>query len=193
MRETIESAWQQVEETPERMREKILTMPRMPVEIVACPLGKEVNYGGILRIAEAFRIEMVSFEHEPDHANDFSGNRGSTRWQPYRWIAAQDALNQKPEAYKVALTLSDNAVDFAYHDYKFPLVLIVGSEMTGVPKPIAEQCDVCVGIPMFGLMGSLNVATATAIVMQHIARQYGEETGFEPVRDESKRLLSGDR
>lgn len=193
MRETVESAWQQIESEPGSLRERVNTEPRMPLEIVACPLGKEVNQGGILRLAEAFRIEMVTFEHEEDHANDFSGNRGATKWQPYRWQSAQSALDEKPEHYKVALTLSETAVDFEFVEYQFPLVLVVGSEMTGVPRPIADQCDVHVAIPMFGLMGSLNVATATAIVLQRIARQYAEQTGFSPIREESRRLLSGDQ
>lgn len=192
MQEVSESAWLEVEHAAGSLREQIAEMPRMPIEVIACPLGKDVNHGGILRLAEAFRIQRVTFSHEEDGAEDFSGNRGATKWQPYRWLDVHEALDELDGYQKVALTLSDDAVDYEKFDYQFPLAFVVGSEMFGIPKDVAERCDACVAIPMYGLMGSLNVATATAIVLQHIARQYAEAHDFEPIREESKRLLIGD-
>ncbi|MBS1728315.1 MAG: hypothetical protein JST51_16465 [Armatimonadetes bacterium] len=189
MRESREDAWLEVEALSGSIREQIRNAPRVPLEIISCPLGKSVNHGGILRTAEAFRIEMVTFAHEEDHANDFSGNRGSTRWQPYRWLSPLEALAEKPNRLKIALTLSDEAVDFATFPYRFPMALVVGSEKDGIPDDVLKHCDAHIAIPMFGLMGSLNVATATGIVVQHIVRQYAEETGFEPIREESRQLL----
>lgn len=193
MREVAESAWQQIENLPDSVRDQVKVLPRMPIEIIACPLGKEVNHGGILRLAEAFRIERVTFAPEEDRANDFSGHRGSIRWQQYRWLSPAEALAEAKGTQRIALTLSETAVNFQDMEYRFPLTLLVGSEMEGVPRELADQCDACVAIPMYGLMGSLNVATATAIVLQHIAMQYAERTGFQPIREESKRLLSSDR
>ncbi len=193
MQEVSDSAWLEVEHAAGTLRGQIKEVPRLPVEIIACPLGKDVNHGGILRLAEAFRVERVSFSMEPDQATDFSGNRGAARWQPYRWLDVHQALDELDGYQKVALTLSEDAHDFQQFDYQFPLAFVVGSEMFGIPKDVAERCDGCVAIPMYGLMGSLNVATATAIVIQHIARRYAETHSFEPVREESKRLLSGGR
>ena len=193
MREVAESAWQEIDGLPESVRDQAMVLPRIPLEIIACPLGKEVNQGGLLRLAEAFRIEQVSFAFEEDKANDFSGHRGAMRWQPYRWIDPAEALAQAKDRQKIALTLSETAVNFETLDYRFPISLLVGSELDGVPKELVDQCDACVAIPMFGLMGSLNVATATAIILQHIAGEYFKQTGFQPIREESKRLLSGGR
>lgn len=189
MREVHEGAWQQIEELPDSVRERIDYLPRVPIEVIACPLGKEVNHGGILRAAEAFRLEMVTFSYEGDGANDFSGHRGAMRWQPYRWMDSMEALIAPGECYRVALTLNDRAQDFSTFEPKFPMRLVVGSEWSGVPADMVEKCDACIAIPMYGLMGSLNVATATAIVIQKLASEYAKTHGFEPVRDESKRLL----
>ena len=193
MREVAESAWQEIDGLPESVRDQALVLPRMPIEILACPLGKEVNQGGILRLAEAFRIELVTFSPEVDRANDFSGHRGSLRWQPHRWRMPLEALAESVGRQKVALTMSETAVNFEDLDYRFPITLVVGSEMEGIPKEIADQCEACVAIPMYGLMGSLNVATATAIVLQHIVSIYANQTGIEPIREQSKRLINGDR
>lgn len=189
MREVHAKAWEQVDSLPESLREQIDLLPRVPIEIIACPLGKEVNHGGILRVAEAFRLQLVSFSYEGDGANDFSGHRGAMRWQPYRWIDPMEAVEAEGECYKVALTLNDHAQDFATFEPRFPMRLVVGSEWSGVPEDIVAKCDACVAIPMYGLMGSLNVATATAIVVQKFASEYAKTHGLTPVRDESKKLL----
>lgn len=193
MREITESAWRDVEALPDSVREQIYVLPRMPIEIIACPLGKEVNHGGILRLAEAFRVERVTFAYEEDGANDFSGNRGAVKWQPYRWLSPQEALAEAEGRQKIALTLTDEAVNFEDVDFQFPVTLVVGSEAQGIPADLVAQCDLVVAIPMFGLMGSLNVATATAIVVQRIASQYARLHGFEAIREESRQLLTDDR
>src|SRR4030067_258839 len=46
----------------------------------------------------------------------------------------------------------------------FPLVLIVGNEVSGVDPGIIEICDKILSIPMVGKKSSYNVATAFGIV-----------------------------
>jgi tRNA G18 (ribose-2'-O)-methylase SpoU len=189
MKEVASSTWQELETLPESLREQADILPRMPIEIITCPLGKAINHGGLLRIAEAFRCEMVTFSFEEDRFNDFSGHKGSIRWQPYQWLPPLEALEKAKGRQKVALTLTSTAVNFSDFDFQYPLTLVVGSELDGVPEDVLEQCDASVAIPMFGLMGSLNVATATAIVVQHVAALYAKKHRFEPLREQSKRLL----
>ena len=176
---------------PDSLRKGYSDHPRMPIELVVCPLGKEVNHGGILRLGEAFMLERVSFSRESDSAEDFSGHRGSERWQPWEWVEPIEAIAAAKAAGRqcVALTLNERAVAFDVFDYSWPCTLVVGSEMMGLPGQIADRCDGVVAIPMFGLMESLNVATATGIVVHHMARCYADEARFQPLREESARLL----
>ena len=192
MRELASESWSELDSMPESLRERADILPRMPIEIITCPLGKAINHGGLLRIAEAFRCEMVTFSFEEDKFNDFSGHKGSIRWQPYQWLSPSDALDRAEGRQKVALTLTESAVNFEDFEFQYPVSLVVGSEKDGVPQDIVSKCDGCVAIPMFGLMGSLNVATATAIVIQHIASCYAKSHGYLPLRPESKRLISID-
>jgi tRNA G18 (ribose-2'-O)-methylase SpoU len=189
MKATAENAWKEVEALPGSMRAGYFDRPRIPVEIIACPLGEEVNHGGILRVAEAFMLEHVTFSYEDDGGNDFSGHRGAIQWQPYDWQNVSEVISTRSARHCVALTLTDEAVAFDRLPYRFPLSILVGSEKNGIPKDIVDQCDDVIAIPMFGLMGSLNVATATAIVVQHVASQYAKANGFQPIRPESQRLL----
>jgi tRNA G18 (ribose-2'-O)-methylase SpoU len=140
-------------------------------------------------LAEAFMLERASFAKEPDEAEDFSGHRGGLKWQPFRWCDPTVALDERQETFKVALTLNENAVDFASVQYQFPLTLVIGEEQNGIPSDVVSKCDQSIAIPMFGLMGSLNVVTATGIVVQHIAREYARQSGILPIRKASRKLL----
>lgn len=61
-----------------------------------------------------------------------------------------------------------------YTDVVYPdsVALIVGNEIEGVPASVCDESDLVVHIPMYGVKESLNVATATGIVLFH-ARHKG--------------------
>lgn len=50
-------------------------------------------------------------------------------------------------------------------------VLCMGSESSGLSKAIIDKADICLNIPGTGRVESLNVATATALLMCEYARQ----------------------
>ena len=52
-----------------------------------------------------------------------------------------------------------------YANYTKPLAIVVGHEMLGVNKKVLDLCDQIVEIPMNGVGKSLNVATATGIIL----------------------------
>jgi tRNA G18 (ribose-2'-O)-methylase SpoU len=168
------------------------TIPRAPIRLIALPLNKDVNHGGLLRVADAFRLERVDLTHTEDFAIDFSGHRGTLGWQPHRWVTPDQAIRDaKTDGYNLcALTLSPRAQDIKKIEWPFPLAIVLGSENEGVPPDIEAQCDLVVAIPMYGLVTSINVATAAAIVVHEAVRAYAQiNTEFKPVRASSRRLL----
>jgi 23S rRNA (uridine2479-2'-O)-methyltransferase len=56
-------------------------------------------------------------------------------------------------------------------DLAGPLALVAGTEATGLSRKARERCDTLAAIPMVGDASSLNVATATAIVLAEVARR----------------------
>jgi len=71
----------------------------------------------------------------------------------------------------LAAHFSDKAVDFRSIDYTKPTVVLVGSEKFGVSPEAAELADEHVLIPMLGMVQSLNVSVATAIILYEAQRQ----------------------
>ena len=67
---------------------------------------------------------------------------------------------------------SDKALIY-YRDYYYPIpmVLLMGSEKTGLAPDYLRICDEVVSIPMLGKSDSLNLAVATGIVLYEIVHQ----------------------
>ena len=69
--------------------------------------------------------------------------------------------------YTVATALDESAMSYKELDTKRPTAIIMGNEGQGVSEEVLSNVDKKVFIPMKGQAESLNVATASAIVMFH--------------------------
>lgn len=194
MNQSLEEAWTaslMPAEDP-GLREVYADVPRARIRLITSPLWIDVNQGGLLRLADAYRLERVDLSPEKDGARDFSGGKGAHVWQPYRWVETRLAIEEaRSEGYRVyGLTLGEGAISVRMVDWSFPCAIVLGEEKKGLTPDIAEQCDERIAIPMFGLMGSLNVAMAAAIAVFEASLAYAERfPEFEPVRNASRRLL----
>ena len=63
------------------------------------------------------------------------------------------------------------------HEFRFdmPVALIIGGEEKGIRPLLRKKCDFTINIPMQGKLGSLNAATASAVVFYEILRQKNDE------------------
>lgn len=174
------------------LRERFAALPRAPIRLIAPHLAKDVNQGGLLRLAEAFRLECVDFESTDTNECDLRGAVGGKSWQPHRWIAAADAIAEARErGFRiVALSLEADSVPLERVDWMFPTALVVGCEDIGVPADLRAKCDESVAIPMFGMVDSLNVSVSAGIVVHHMVTAYRKlHPEFLPAREASKRLV----
>ncbi len=80
----------------------------------------------------------------------------------------------KGNGYRLAaLELTDRSVDYRSLPYSHPFGIILGHEVAGVTRPLLENADYIVEIPLIGRKNSLNVATACGVVLFEILRQWG--------------------
>lgn len=66
---------------------------------------------------------------------------------------------------------SDRAVDFRLVDYTRPCAIVLGSELRGASKQVATRADTHLTIPMMGLVSSLNVSVAAALILYEAMAQ----------------------
>lgn len=62
-------------------------------------------------------------------------------------------------------------VDFTEH---YKLAVWFGNESWGISDEALESCEMCVSIPMFGIIESLNLATSSGIVLYEVTKQRRE-------------------
>lgn len=68
----------------------------------------------------------------------------------------------------VVATLLDATLDFRQAHYRGPELLVMGSEGPGLSDDVSAMCTQRVKIPMSGQLDSLNLATATALMLYQI-------------------------
>lgn len=135
------------------------------------------NFGAILRVADASGIDgvIITKHHSagfgPGVTKTASGAEETVN------VAVVSNLNQSIEKLKstgfwIAGAANDTkAVDYYKQDYQMPVALIMGSEGEGLSSLVQKNCDFLVKIPMHGTVDSLNVATATAVLLFEVVKK----------------------
>jgi tRNA (guanosine-2'-O-)-methyltransferase len=75
-------------------------------------------------------------------------------------------------------------------DLTKPTAFVLGNESRGVSDEAAEKADLCIRIPMVGMVESLNVSVAAAVCLYEAYRQRAARSAYaSPVLSEEDRLL----
>jgi tRNA (guanosine-2'-O-)-methyltransferase len=147
-------------------------------------VNKTHNFSAILRNCDAvgvLRAHAVLPEKGIDLHHHTSA--GTTRWvQVEVHTTVQEAVkNLKDEEFRIlAAHPAQEATDYREVDLTRPLAIMVGAELEGLSTASLELADELVTIPMAGMVRSLNVSVATALLLFEAFRQrqaagmYGE-------------------
>jgi tRNA (guanosine-2'-O-)-methyltransferase len=142
---------------------------------------KPHNLSAILRSCDAVGVleaHCVSFGTRPRAFNDTSA--GSEKWVPlHEYPNTKTALETlKARGFQVAAAhFSDQALDYRALDYTRPTAVLLGAEKWGVTIEAASLVDHHIIIPMHGMVQSLNVSVAAAVILFEAQRQR-LEAGF---------------
>ena len=163
--------------TPERFAKlKTVLDRRQPdLTVLAEDVHKSHNISAILRTCDAVGVAEL---HAVSPGGEFARHRmisgGSRKWvrtRPHADIgAAIDYLHSK-QIQVVAAHFSSHAMDFRSWDFTRPTAVLLGAELVGVSERAAALADQQIFIPMRGLVESLNVSVAAAIILYEAARQ----------------------
>jgi tRNA (guanosine-2'-O-)-methyltransferase len=138
-------------------------------------VNKPHNFSAILRNCDAvgvLRAHVVPPEKEIDLHHHTSG--GTTRWVQVQVHGTVEAAGEtlKASGFKIlAAHPSEGAVDFREVDLTRPVAFMVGAELDGLSESGLSVADEAVQIPMVGMVHSLNVSVATALLLYEALRQ----------------------
>lgn len=136
---------------------------------------KPHNVSAIIRTADAVGVHQVHAVWPTTRMRTLvSSAAGSNSWvnvQTHRTIA--DAVHHlKGQGMQILATnLSDRAVDFREVDYTRPTCVLLGQEKTGITEEALALADQDIIIPMIGMVQSLNVSVASALILYEAQRQ----------------------
>ena len=100
---------------------------------------------------------------------------GSAAHVPHSHEPTTLAVVRRLQAEGVAVWAAETtARSVTYHDAALPqpLALVMGNELIGVDTEVVDACDGVVAVPTYGLKNSLNVATASTVLMWEALRQW---------------------
>jgi len=138
-------------------------------------VNKSHNFSAILRNCDAvgvLRAHVVPPERGLDLHHGTSA--GTKKWIEVRHHAdvATAVSSLKDLGMQVlAAHPSQDAVDYRKLDYTRPTAFLMGAELHGVSEEGLRLSDSHLAIPMLGMVRSLNVSVATAILLFEALRQ----------------------
>lgn len=171
-----------------RVREVLLK--RQPdLTVVAENVHKPHNLSAILRSCDAVGIGTVHAVTPTGGVPVYSDTSASAQ----KWVQLEvhpdidstvDSLRGQG-LQLLAAHFSAEAVDYREIDYTRPTALLLGNEKHGVTPRAAALADRHVIIPMLGMVQSLNVSVAAAVILfeaqrQRLAAGFYEEARLEP-------------
>ena len=163
--------------TPERFHklQTILKRRQLDLTVLMDNVHKPHNLSAIMRSGDAVgvhTIHAVTRERFIKTVKDVT--QGTGKWvnveiHPSLDEAVSHLKNNKMQI--LAAHLSDTAIDFREIDYTQPTAVMLGTELHGVSEQGLELADKHVVIPMLGMIDSLNVSVAAAMILFEAQRQ----------------------
>ena len=102
--------------------------------------------------------------------------QGAHRWVNHTRVDTEKRTTflqeKQKEGYQIVVThLSAQSVSYQALDYTKPTVFVLGNEKEGVSEKVIALADEVIIIPMRGMVQSLNVSVATALLLYEAQRQ----------------------
>jgi tRNA (guanosine-2'-O-)-methyltransferase len=136
---------------------------------------KPNNVSAVIRTADAAGVHKIHAVWPNENMRTLSHTSAGAR----NWVevethdeveAAVDSLRAQDMQILVT-NLSETAVDFREIDYTKPTAIILGGEKHGISKSALDLADQDIVIPMVGMVQSLNVSVASALILFEAQRQ----------------------
>lgn len=185
--------------SPERhLRIRQMLATRQP-DLTVCleQVHKPHNVSAVIRTADAIGVHEVHAVWPTAKMKTLvSAAAGSNSWVQVKThpTITEAVTHLKQQNMQILATnLSERAVDFREIDYTKPTCILLGQEKTGITKEALALADQDIIIPMIGMVQSLNVSVAAAVILYEAQRQrqlanmYDQESKLD--EDEQQRFL----
>ena len=138
-------------------------------------VNKPHNLSAIIRTCDAAGVFQANFICDNSKVKTFNSTaQGSQKWVKLRnhesYSKATNTLRK--EGFKLyGTSLNENSIDYRDLDFTKNTCFVLGAEKWGLSNELNAQVDKSIYIPMNGMVQSLNVSVAGAILLFEAIRQ----------------------
>lgn len=138
-------------------------------------VNKSHNFSAILRNCDAAGVLEAHVVPPSDGLDLHHGtSAGTKKWiSVHRHRSVDEAIAGLHETgfQVLAAHPSPDSIDYREVDYTGPTAIVMGAELKGVSERTRDLADGHVMVPMMGMVHSLNVSVATALLLFEARRQ----------------------
>lgn len=148
-----------------------------PLIVIADNVSDPHNLGAIIRCAEGAGAHGVIIPKRrsacitPAVAKASAG--ATEHMMCVKCVNVTETIKKLKEHGLWVFAAEADGEDYTKVDYNVPCAIVVGSEENGVSPLVKKNCDYIVSLPMRGKVNSLNVSTASAVLLYEAIRQRG--------------------
>ncbi|CAH6723114.1 tRNA (guanosine(18)-2'-O)-methyltransferase [[Candida] jaroonii] len=177
--QTKSGAWSTVLDV-EESSSRINDVKRSDLIVVSSLVDKPPNLGGICRLCDVLGAGLLTVNdiEVKKHQEFKTVAVTADHWMPMIEVKVPDIVSylrqKKNEGYTlIGLEQTDKSVQLN-SDLKFPKksLILIGKEREGVPGELLAELDFCVEIKQVGIIRSMNIQTATAVIVHAYASQH---------------------
>lgn len=172
--------------TPERYHKikKTLERRQPDLTLLADQVRKGRNLAAMRRTCDAFAVgEMHAVIPETEEMKRYAGISAGThkRVRTVRHSRVEAAVSElKAKGMRIVVAdMAEQAVSYRDYDFTQPTAILMGSEELGVSEEAKNLADDFICVPMMGLVESLNVSVAFALIISEACRQREAAGMFE--------------
>jgi tRNA G18 (ribose-2'-O)-methylase SpoU len=134
----------------------------------------DFNISSCIRNCNAFNARKIYYVGEKRF--DRRGMKGVQNYSDIEWLPTIDKLVALKAQYRfVAIDNIANATPLNNYTWQANSLLVFGSEGVGITSKMLELCDDVVYIKQYGSVRSINVAAASAVIMNDIVSQFNRQ------------------
>ena len=152
-----------------------LALSKCPFLLVAEQIEKPGNLGTMMRSSDAVKVDgLVLCDSKTDlyNPNVVRASTGNLFTLPVAEATTAETIPWlKSKGIRILATSPHVDTLYTQVNLAEPVAVVVGAEQYGLTRPWLEQADLVVRLPMLGEADSLNVATATAVMLYEVLRQ----------------------
>lgn len=151
-----------------------------PIYLILDNVIDTYNIGSLFRLADAIGVTelFICGESEyPPSSRIHKAAVGTENWVPWSNVKnIMEVINKLKKEGVQIISVEQDDRSIKYKDLnsniKFPVVIVVGHETTGISKEVLDASDIIVELPMYGINTSFNVWGSAAVICYEIVKDF---------------------